>query len=398
MRVTDLRYTPGLIPYLKLLARKENGLPLFFLTPGPPVMVSRGGEAALMLRTYGDVMFAYRNEPVEGIRPLSRRALAAPGKDPHPLEYALWFMDPPEHTNLRAEVKEPFLAAHIAQWESLIYRSALAEIDRIRNRGASFCLTTEFGQPFALSVISTIIGAPGQVPFFFEHLGRLARDERLQTYPPEDGLVAVLDKVIDDHAQLSQAHGAFGTLLSIYPPGEREGRNILRGYLASLLFAGTDTVAMTLGNVVIGLQRWGRWDEAVSAAQRDDRKLLSALIDEAFRLDVAFPASAARAVVPVRLPNGKLVQPGTILLSWISAANRDERFDNPNQFVPGRKEQHLGFGLGYHHCLGAPLAKLELVIAMQALLTQFPGLQIAGEPEYEVGRVKRMRLMCRHTA
>jgi cytochrome P450 len=388
---------------LPLLIRTENGLPRRFLVPGTPITLAQQGQPSVHLLDTGDVEFFGRNEPVDGVRPFSRRALMEPGPDPHPLEYALWLMDRPQHQQTRDAVKGPFLAKHIAEQESLIYRSAFSQIEEIRRRGASFSLTTDFGQPFALYVISSILGATEEVPDFFRHLARVTELEQLNAYPPEDGLAASLDRIIDDHLARPASHGAFGELLEVFrqdklAPTKEEATHILRGYLASLLFAGTDTVAMALGNVFLGLRRWGMWDVAAWAAKHDDRALLEALIQEAFRLDVPFPTNAARVVAPVRTPSGKLLAEGTIVVSWLSAANRGSRFTNPNTFMPGRTEPHLGYGPGgFHYCLGAPLANLELVIATQLLLTELPGLHISAKPTYTLGRVKRLRLMCDFT-
>lgn len=252
-------------------------------------------------------------------------------------------------------------------------------------------------------MISTILGATEEVPDFFHHLARVTELEKLDAYPGEAGLAAILDRIIGDHLARPGSHGAFGDLLEVYrqgrlAPTRQEAQNILRGYLASLLFAGTDTVAMTLGNVFIGLRRWDMWDVAVQAARKSDHDLLDALISEAFRLDLAFPATAARVVAPVRVPSGQLLTKGMLVMSWISAANRGARFANPNQFVLERTDPHLGFGFGYHYCLGAPLAKIEMTIALKLLLTELPGLRISGEPTYTLGRVKRLRLPCEYDA
>jgi cytochrome P450 len=385
---------------LPLLARRENGLPRRFLTPGDPITLKRD-ETSVHLLSDDDVEFCERNEEHDGVRPFSRRALITPGPNPHPLEYALWFMDLPEHKRTRDAVKAPFLRKHIEQWEPLILDSAIRQIEQLRQGGPKFMLTTDFGQPFALNIISAILGALENVPDFFQHLAQVTEFEKMNAYPPEAGLVAILDRIINEHLGMSQAHGAFGDLLELYRQDllastREEAWHILRGYLASLLFAGTDTVAMTLGNVFIGLRRWGMWDVAVWAAKRNDRDLLDALITEAFRLDLAFPASASRVVAEVRTPSGRLLPEGTMVVAWLSAANRGSRFKNPHQFVLERTEPHLGFGLGYHYCLGAPLASLEMVVAVQTMLTELPGLRICGKPIYRLGRVKRLWLQCEY--
>jgi cytochrome P450 len=79
------------------------------------------------------------------------------------------------------------------------------------------------------------------------------------------------------------------------------------------------------------------------------------------------------------IPAGSLVQ-----LCW-AAGNRDpEVFDNPDQFRLNRPNavKHLAFGRGAHSCLGAPLARLELTVAIQELLSRLPNLRLVREPEF----------------
>ena len=72
------------------------------------------------------------------------------------------------------------------------------------------------------------------------------------------------------------------------------------------------------------------------------------------------------------------VPAGAPLVAWIGSANRDGRqFRDPEQFDIGRTpNRHLAFGHGIHFCLGAPLARLEARIALQAVLERLPGIKL----------------------
>ena len=82
---------------------------------------------------------------------------------------------------------------------------------------------------------------------------------------------------------------------------------------------------------------------------------------------------ADTALGDVRIPAG------APLVAWIGSANRDERqFERPAQFDVDRGQiRHLAFGHGIHFCLGAPLARLEARIALEAVLSRLPGLTLA---------------------
>ena len=83
--------------------------------------------------------------------------------------------------------------------------------------------------------------------------------------------------------------------------------------------------------------------------------------------------------------SGVPVPAGAPLVAWIGSANRDERqFQCPAQFDIDRDQiRHLAFGHGIHFCLGAPLARLEARIALEAILSRLPGLEITPEPPLE---------------
>lgn len=82
---------------------------------------------------------------------------------------------------------------------------------------------------------------------------------------------------------------------------------------------------------------------------------------------------------------GTLVRAGEPVLVAVGAANRDAlKFDGPGRLDVARTGvQHLGFGHGVHHCLGAPLARLELQEALEALLGRFPALHLAGDVKWK---------------
>ena len=93
---------------------------------------------------------------------------------------------------------------------------------------------------------------------------------------------------------------------------------------------------------------------------------------------------------------GKPVRAGDRLLLWFPSANRDEDvFDRPYEFdVTRHPNLHLGFGGGPHFCLGGPLAKLEIRLAMEVLLERYEGIEITGPVEWVqstfVGGLKRL--------
>jgi cytochrome P450 len=78
---------------------------------------------------------------------------------------------------------------------------------------------------------------------------------------------------------------------------------------------------------------------------------------------------------------GKLIRQGDLVNSILGSANRDpERFSKPNDFDITRNEgRHLGFGIGIHFCIGAPLVRLEAEIVFETILRRFPKISLAAE-------------------
>lgn len=81
---------------------------------------------------------------------------------------------------------------------------------------------------------------------------------------------------------------------------------------------------------------------------------------------------------------GRRLPAGDPVVAWLPAANRDERvFDRPHHLDPRRHpNQHLGFGFGPHHCLGAALARIELAGLLKVLATSARRVQLVADPEW----------------
>src|SRR6185503_18820479 len=110
---------------------------------------------------------------------------------------------------------------------------------------------------------------------------------------------------------------------------------------------------------------------------RADPALIPSAIEESVRLRPPFPRSARQTTKDTELA-GQKIPAGAIVLIWLTTANRDDRvFTDPNRFDILRKPNpHLSFGKGIHHCLGAPLARLEVSIVMRLLLTRYREIRV----------------------
>lgn len=151
------------------------------------------------------------------------------------------------------------------------------------------------------------------------------------------------------------------------------------GACSLLLFAGHDTTSSLLGSATVALLERPEQADAMRSVAAD----VDLAIEEMLRYES--PAKAMmRTVVDSHERNGHHFEVGQSFFLAISAANRDPMvFDSPDHIDLGRHPNpHLTFGFGHHFCLGASLARLEVRIALPALLRRFPDLELAGPVQW----------------
>ncbi len=149
----------------------------------------------------------------------------------------------------------------------------------------------------------------------------------------------------------------------------------LVGTAALLLMAGHEATVNVIGNGVLALLRHpAQWALLRSGP-------LDLAVEELIRYDPPLQLFERTALVDTEVA-GHPVPAGTRIAALLGAAARDPQvFDRPDELDVGRTHNpHLGFGAGVHYCLGAPLARLEVAAALDALRTRLPGLALAAEP------------------
>ncbi|WP_042421192.1 cytochrome P450 family protein [Streptacidiphilus anmyonensis] len=303
---------------------------------------------------------------------------------PAALDANLLNMDPPDHTRIRRLVSQAFTPQRVERLRDPIRRTADALLDAFPAEGpGSVDLVAAYAAPLPIVVICDLLGVPAAERLDF----RSWTDALVAPDPsrPELAKAAVGSMFAYLTALIAGKRAQPGDdLLSAMIAARDEGQRLSEDELLSLafliLFAGYENTVQLIGNAVLALLT----HPGQLAALRADRSLLPAAVDELMRFDTPAPLAIRRFPLEdvdfgdVTVPAGE-----TVLLS-IASANRDpERFPDPDRLDLDRATAgQLALGHGIHYCLGAPLARVETEIALDALLTRLPRLALAvPEPE-----------------
>ncbi len=282
-------------------------------------------------------------------------------------------MDPPDHTRLRATIHRALTPRRIALLEGPVRALARELLGRVAPRG--HCdMIADFAAILPMAVIARMLGVPQRD---HDRLRRLA-DEMLHrehgvSGVPESGkraageIYAYFDALLGER-DTSDADDLLSLLLEAESRGEISHVEIL-GFCFLLIIAGNETTTKLIGNMTFQL--------SIHAEQRDhviaDRSLVANAVEEVLRYDTSTHMMARTLTSDVEL-HGRRMHAGTKVALILASANRDERrWPSPERFDIRRDtSEHLGFGFGVHHCMGAALARLEARVALDEMLSMLP--------------------------
>ena len=289
--------------------------------------------------------------------------------------------EPPAHTRLRRLVNRAFVSRSIERLRPRIAALAHTLIDRCPAAGA-FDLLPAFAEPIPVTLIAELLGVPAEdAPRLLEWSHRMVAMYRLdRNRAIEDAAVAA---TLEFSAYLRSAvarrrirpeEDLLSRLTSAAPDGEALSEDEIIGNAVLLLNAGHEATVHAIGNAVAAILASGT-DPAGFFATPDRT---AATVEETLRFDPPLHLFTRYALEPVALHGVRLALGDRIGL-LIGAANHDAAvFPAADHFDPLRSPApHVAFGAGIHFCLGAPLARLELQVALPILFERRPGLRLA---------------------
>jgi cytochrome P450 len=320
-------------------------------------------------------------------------AIRAGAPDPRPF----LFRDPPDHTRLRGLVQRAFTPRTVAGLTGFIERESDALVDAALARG-TFDAVDDFAWPLPVAVICELLGVPIEDrDEFKDRSAALARGLDPEfLLPPE--LQAARDEALTQFAVYF--HGLFeqrrqhpkddllSALVAAQDGEDRLSDVELLSTAILLLVAGHETTVNLLSGAALALAR----DPAAQARWRADPTLDRTATDELLRLTSPVQLTGRTLVEPMEV-GGVALEAGTFCMLLVAGANRDPAvFDAAASLRLDRDPNpHLGFGFGLHHCLGAPLARLEARVSLRRLLDRTDELALApgGEVRYRPNFVLR---------
>lgn len=320
----------------------------------------------------------------------SREELGLPQPQPHVRHFdaaeahSLLELEPPDHTRLRTLVNRAFFSRHLEKMKPEIAELANSLIDQFEQDGGTELLSS-FADIIPVTMIARMIGIPeemGPQLLKWSHayvrmymFGRTRADEDAADQAAREFSEYVKSVIAERRASPAD------DLLTQMIHTEHKGQHLTEDELVSttivLLNAGHEATVHQIGNSVRTILESGLPPDTLF----QDEATTARTVEECLRIGAPVHIFQRWALEPVEI-DGISLQRGDKISIILAAANVDPlKFTDPLSFKPDRAEaSNLSFGAGIHFCIGAPLAQLELNIALPILFKRLPGLRLATPP------------------
>jgi cytochrome P450 len=292
-------------------------------------------------------------------------------------------LDPPEHTPYRRALNPLLKPERIAALEPAVRRIAASLLAPLVERGGGD-ICADYSSHLTIRVFAEWMNVPEELVPNLQQVGRayniavqsadgeMVRETSLKLYELARTMIESRRREPRDPATDPTA-----ALLAARVDGQPFPDEMILGTIRQVLVVGIIAPTIVVGSMCVHLAR----DPELQQQLRADPSLLPRAIEELLRLYTPYRGFARTANRDVEF-HGRTIREGEPIALLYASANRDETvFENADQFVLDRPNiaDHLGFGMGPHVCLGVPLARLELRVAIGELLKCTRGFELAGQ-------------------
>ncbi len=291
-------------------------------------------------------------------------------------------LDPPEHTRLRRIIAGSFRPRHAAAWRPVIQRIVDGLLDDVIAGGQPADLAADFAELLPISVMCELLDIPPQdKPNLIDWTGIFFDTGSASTKERTQAGIAFITYVRDLVVSRRVTPGT-GIVDELIAACDTEGAMTpaeLYQMISALFIGGQENTSAVLARGILALLREPeRYAELVA-----DPSLVEPAVEEILRYEVMSEGAFLRVTTTDVELQGGSVPAGCAVQVSIPSANRDEKvFADPDTFDLHRATNpHLTFGAGAHFCPGAPLARLELQVALATLTARLPTLRLAITPD-----------------
>ena len=376
--------------------------PDFYNNPYPAYHAIREKSPVFFWQQYGFWCFS-RHEDVSALfrdkrfgRQILHRATReelgwpAPAEHVKPFydveQHSLLELEPPDHTRLRTLINRAFVSRQVDRLAPRIEALAHELIDGFERAG-TVELIEAFATPIPVILIAELLGVPAAMaPQLLDwshkmvamyQFGRSHEIETAAVAATQD-FVHFLRRYIAERRK-APADDLISHLIAAETEGKRLSEDELVSTCILVLNAGHEATVHAIGNAVKAILQ----HKIDARACLNDPARAEGLIEEVLRFDAPLHMFTRYALENLDF-RGVSLKKGDVVGLMLGAANHDPtRFEHPDTLDPTRPlNAHTSFGGGIHFCIGAPLARLEMRVALKVLFERLPRLQLSGKPVY----------------
>lgn len=288
--------------------------------------------------------------------------------------------DAPDHRRLRDLVHKAFTPSRVDALKDSVTRIVGRLLDQAE-RKRSVDLIADFALPLPLTVISEMMGVPERDRMTFRrHMTGLIDSnlagglEMLRLFPSAIMMMRLFRRLIR-HRRQQPGDDLLTALVQAEEQGDRLSEDELIAMIFLLLLAGHETTVNLIGNGTLALLQH---PDQLNLLRREP-ELVGSAVEELLRFTNPVEQPGVRYAREDIEIGGHIIPRSAMVLPLLASANRDDQaFERADQLdITRTPNRHLAFGLGVHYCLGAPLARLEGKIALDALVQRFPRMRLA---------------------